>query len=123
MRGAPVGSGSAGTPSRITNSSAKLFSWKRSIRLPSVRSPVSGEPTLEFAADRAVVAQLVLAQVRQPVGVVALDRLVDLFRLEDLRHTRRCLSLHGIRRTFSIAFTAPRSCAPFGIGSGLGRAS
>jgi hypothetical protein len=35
----PVGSGSAGTPSRTTNRIAKLFSWKSSMRLATVFSP------------------------------------------------------------------------------------
>jgi hypothetical protein len=35
----PVGSGSAGTPSRTTNRIAKLFSSKRSMRLATVFSP------------------------------------------------------------------------------------
>ncbi len=35
----PVGSGSAGTPSRITNRIAKLFSPNSEIKLPTVFSP------------------------------------------------------------------------------------
>src|SRR5437763_271185 len=35
----PVGNGNAGTPSRRMKITAKLFSWKTSIRPPSVLSP------------------------------------------------------------------------------------
>ena len=67
----PVGSGSAGTPSSSTNSSAKLFSSNSSIRPPTRLAAVALQPAFELVADLrrgAASAAARCAGVRRPPG-------------------------------------------------------